>query len=310
MPLVEVKNLSKYYKKNGVTTCAVANASFCIYRGETLGVVGESGCGKTTLGKLLLKLEQSDEGVITFSKQAITDFSFKQMRQIRQNMQMIFQASADAFNPYFTVEQIIAEPLINYKHLTRQGRQQLISKTLELVGLDSSFLSRHSDALSGGQKQRIGIARALVLEPEFVVCDEIVSSIDFALKQQILTLINTLKKTLQLTYLFISHDISAINFVSDRIIVMYLGHIVEVIPKMDNRVQHPYSQTLLSTVLPTHPSQRTPFKQQIYTDAPKTLTGCPYYHRCVNRQDICKQQTPSLIEIASDHWVACHQIIN
>lgn len=308
MPLIEVKNLSKYYKKKGVTTCAVANASFSIYRGETLGVVGESGCGKTTLGKLLLKLEQSDEGAILFSQKEITHYSFKQMRQIRQNMQMIFQASADAFNPYFTVEQIIAEPLINYKKMTRQARQQLICEILTLVGLDSSFLSRHSDALSGGQKQRVGIARALILNPEFVVCDEIVSSIDFALKQQILTLINTLKKTLKLTYLFISHDISAVNFVSDRIIVMYLGHIVEVVPTMDNRVQHPYSQALLSAVLPTHPTKKVPFKQQVYIDSPKEQLGCPYYHRCLKKEEICQKQRPSLVEVASGHWIACHQI--
>lgn len=308
MPLVEVNNLSKYYRKNGITTCAVADISFCIHRGETLGVVGESGCGKTTLGKLLLKLEQSDNGNILFAHKEITHFSFNQMRQIRQNMQMIFQASADAFNPYFTVEQIIAEPLINYQEITRQERQQAICHMLELVGLDGTFLSRRSDALSGGQKQRVGIARALILQPEFVVCDEIVSSVDFALKQQILTLINRLKKTLKLTYLFISHDISAVNFVSDRIIVMYLGHIVEVIPKMDNHVQHPYSQTLLCAVLPIHPAQKIPFKQLMHHETPKAHSGCIYYHRCLKRAEICKKQAPPMVQISQYHWIACHKI--
>lgn len=195
--LIEVNGLSKAYGRKKPPIYAVYHASFTIRKGETLGLVGESGCGKSTLGRLLLRLEKPTKGTIRFKNQDITDFSFGQMRKIRSSMQMIFQGSSNAFHPYFTVRQIIGELLQNYHKMHKAEQEQRVVTMLERVGLDESYPGRYSHELSGGQRQRVGIARALILEPEFVVCDEAVSSIDFALKKQILKLLVDLKKRME-----------------------------------------------------------------------------------------------------------------
>ena len=200
--IIKVNGLSKAYSREKPPVYAVYHAEFAIRKGETLGLVGESGCGKSTLGRLLLRLEKPTKGTICFKNQDITDFSFGQMQKIRSSMQMIFQGSSNAFNPYYTVRQIIGEPLQNYHKMHGAEQEQCIVSMLERVGLDGSYLRRYSHELSGGQRQRVGIARALILEPEFVVCDEAVSSIDFALKKQILKLLVDLKKKNGTTYLF------------------------------------------------------------------------------------------------------------
>jgi len=309
MNLFEIKGLYKcYQKKAKPKVYAVYNVNLNIKKGEVLGLVGESGCGKTTLGKMLLKLEQPTRGRILFHEQDITDYSFPQMRKIRNNMQMTFQGSANAFNPYFTVEQIIGEPLHNYSTESQGEQEKKIVDMLEKVGLSKTYLTRYSHEMSGGQRQRVGIARALILHPEFVVCDEAVSSIDYALKNQILTLLTGLKEQFGLTYLFISHDISAVNKICDRVVVMYLGNIVEIIPRINDKAEHPYTKALLAATLIPDPKKRRKntilFREGEELKIPEK--GCVFQNRCLYTQEICKTEQPALMSKHDRHDVACH----
>lgn len=309
MNLFEIKNLYKCYsKKEKPKVYAVHNTNLTIKKGEILGLVGESGCGKSTLGKMLLKLEQPSKGRILFKQQDITDYSFNQMRKIRNNMQMIFQGSTNAFNPYFTVEQIIGEPLNNYSQESTGEKKDKVISMLEQVGLNPTYLTRYGHEMSGGQRQRVGIARALILNPEFVVCDEAVSSIDYAMKNQILTLLTDLKQQFGLTYLFISHDIAAVNKICDRVVVMYLGNIVEIISNINDNVQHPYSQALLAATLIPDPKKRE--KKKVLFKDTEELTiprqGCVFQNRCLYTQEVCTAEQPALVQRTKDHYVACH----
>ncbi len=309
MNLFEINSLYKCYnKKEKPKVYAVYDLNLTIKKGETLGLVGESGCGKSTLGKMLLKLEQPTRGSIIFKQQDITHYSFNQMRQIRNSMQMIFQGNANAFNPYFTVEQIIREPLDNYSQETRGEKQAKIIAMLTKVGLNETYLTRRGHEMSGGQKQRIGIARALILNPEFVVCDEAVSSIDYALKHQILTLLTDLKQQFGLTYLFISHDIAAVNKICDRVIVMYLGNIVEIIPSINDQAQHPYTKALLAATLIPDPRRREKnrvlFKEAEEIKIP--AKGCVFQNRCLYAQQVCTREQPALVSQDNAHYIACH----
>lgn len=309
MNLFEIKNLYKCYnKKEKPKVYAVHNTNLTIKKGEILGLVGESGCGKSTLGKMLLKLEQPSKGRILFKQQDITDYSFNQMRKIRNNMQMIFQGSTNAFNPYFTVEQIISEPLNNYSQESIEKKRDKVISMLEKVGLNQTYLTRYGHEMSGGQRQRVGIARALILNPEFVVCDEAVSSIDYAMKNQILTLLTDLKQQFGLTYLFISHDIAAVNKICDRVVVMYLGNIVEIIANINDKVQHPYSQALLAATLIPDPKKRE--KKMVLFKDTEELTipgqGCIFQNRCLYTQEVCTTEQPALMQRTKEHYVACH----
>lgn len=306
--IIEVAGLSKAYGREKPPIYAVYHASFTIRRGETLGLVGESGCGKSTLGRLLLRLEKPTKGTIYFQNQDITDFSFGQMQKIRSSMQMIFQGSSNAFNPYYTLRQIIGEPLQNYHKGHGAGQERCIVSMLEHVGLDGSYLGRYSHELSGGQRQRVGIARALILEPEFVVCDEAVSSIDFALKKQILKLLVDLKKKNGTTYLFISHDMAAVKAVCDRIMVMYLGNILEILPSANAEVIHPYTQALMAATLEPDPTVRREKKVLFKEDGAQTIpkAGCVFQSRCLYARDKCTCQRPELEEVSDGHFVACH----
>lgn len=220
---LEADSLSKcYHSKVKKPIYAVNQVSFSIRQGETLGLVGESGCGKSTLGKLLLNLEQPSDGQVRFCGEEISSYSFRRMRPIRKDMQMVFQNSAHSFNPYLTVKQIIQEPLDNFGRYTKEEKHQKVVEILDKVGLDESYQFRYSGELSGGQRQRVGIARAFVLNPKFVVCDEAVSALDYAVRNKILNLLTDLKEEQQSTYLFISHDLSAVRQVCDRVIVMYM----------------------------------------------------------------------------------------
>lgn len=309
MNLFEIKGLHKCYNEKAKPQIhAVYNVSLNIKRGEILGLVGESGCGKSTLGKILLKLERPSKGRILFKGQDITDYSFAQMRQIRNSMQMIFQGTANAFNPYFTVRQIISEPLNNYSRESPQEKEKKIIAMLEKVGLNKTYLSRYSREMSGGQRQRIGIARALILNPEFVVCDEAVSSIDYALKNQILMLLTDLKQQFGLTYLFISHDISAVNKLCGRVVVMYLGNVVEIIPSINDQVQHPYTKALLAATLVPDPQKRG--KNRVLLREGEELKipekGCVFQNRCLYTQTICQTEQPILAAKDAEHYIACH----
>lgn len=310
MNIVEVNGLSKAYGRKKPKIYAVHNVSFSIHKGEILGLVGESGCGKSTLGRLLLRLENPTKGAICFDGQDITNFSFGEMRKIRNRMQMIFQGSSNAFNPYYTVRQIISEPLQNYRKMNASERDDCIVSMLEMVGLDCSYMERYSHELSGGQRQRVGIARALILEPDFVVCDEAVSSIDFALKKQILKILADLKKKNGYTYLFISHDMTAVNAVCDRVMVMYLGNIMEILPHTDTKAMHPYTQALMAATLEPDPcirrEKKVLFKESGELTIPKS--GCVFQSRCLYTQEKCMCQCPELREINDGHLVACHYI--
>ncbi|MEN6564910.1 MAG: ABC transporter ATP-binding protein [Veillonellales bacterium] len=307
--LFEIKGLCKCYNNKATPKVyAVNNINLTIKKGEILGLVGESGCGKSTLGKMLLKLEQPSKGRIIFNQQDITEYSFNQMRKIRNKMQMIFQGNANAFNPYFTVEQIISEPLNNYNWETKAKKRERIIAMLEKVGLNQTYLTRYCHEMSGGQRQRVGIARALILNPEFVVCDEAVSSIDYAMKSQILTLLTDLKRQFGLTYLFISHDIATVNKLCDRVVVMYLGNIVEMIPSVNNKVQHPYTKALLAATLIPNPRQRVK-KRVLFKDTEELKIpekGCAFQNRCLYAQTVCKVEQPLLVPKNNEHYIACH----
>ncbi|EHQ91114.1 oligopeptide/dipeptide ABC transporter, ATP-binding protein [Desulfosporosinus youngiae DSM 17734] len=307
--LYEIKGVYKSYNsKEKPPVYAAFNINLTIKKGEVLGLVGESGCGKSTLAKMLLKLEQPTRGRIIFKQQDITDYSFKQMRKIRSSMQMIFQGTANAFNPYFTVEQIISEPLNNYSREAKELKKKKVVEIMERVGLNKTYLTRYGHEMSGGQRQRVGIARALILNPEFVVCDEAVSSIDYALKNQILSLLTDLKRQFGFTYLFISHDLSAVNKICDRVVVMYLGNIVEIIPHINEQVQHPYTKALLAATLIPNPHQREKnrvlFREGEGLKLPER--GCIFQNRCLYAQSICLTDQPALMSKNDEYYVACH----
>lgn len=304
--IVEVKALKKAYGKS--TNFAVYDLSLNIKEGEILGLVGESGCGKSTLGKLMLKLIKPTGGEIWFDGNNITNYSFKEMRKLRMNMQIIFQGSTNAFNPYYTVRQIMSEPLNNYTKFTNSEKDNAIISMLESVGLSAYYLDRYSGELSGGQRQRIGIARALILNPKFVVCDEVVSSIDYVLKKQILKILYDFKQKNAFTYLFISHDMSAVNAVCDRIAVMYFGNIVEIIPNINTQGIHPYTIALLNATLESDPTAKKE-KKVLFKEAgefTRPQKGCVFQSRCLYARDICKLQSPQLLERSDGHFIACH----
>ena len=308
--IIEVAGLSKAYGREKPPIYAVYHASFTIRRGETLGLVGESGCGKSTLGRLLLRLEKPTKGTIYFKNQDITDFSFGQMQKIRSSMQMIFQGSSNAFNPYYTVRQIIGEPLQNYHKVHGADQERCIVAMLEHVGLDGSYLGRYSHELSGGQRQRVGIARALILEPEFVVCDEPVSALDVSIQAQIINLLRELQEKRNLTYLFISHDLSVVEHISDTVGVMYLGGLVETGKTEDifAKPLHPYTQALFSAIPmpdPDYKKERIILKGDIPSPA-NPPAGCKFHTRCEKCMEICKKEDPKARDMGNGHVVKCH----
>lgn len=308
MNIYEVDGLGKTYEKGAARNYAVYNVGLTIQKGEILGLVGESGCGKSTLGRLLLRLERPTRGKIRFNGTDITNYSFREMKGIRQNMQMVFQGSSNSFNPYFTVRQIVREPLDNYFPLSNAELNEKICAMLERVGLGGEYLDRTSSELSGGQRQRVGIARALVMNPEFVVCDEAVSSVDYGLKKQILALLLDLKRKSAFTYLFISHDIAAVKAICDRVAVMYLGNIVEILPQADSEALHPYTQALLAAMLVPDPEIKNE-KKVLFREGGKLKVpqrGCVFQSRCLYCREKCLAERPRLLEISNGHKVACH----
>lgn len=306
--IVEVKSLYKSYTTGRPASNAVHDLDLSIREGEILGLVGESGCGKSTLGKLMLKLVSPTKGEIWFDGKNITNYSFREMRKIRRNMQIVFQGNSNAFNPYYTVRQIISEPLSNFTRYSKAEKEGAIAAALESVGLGTEHLDRYSGELSGGQRQRIGIARALILDPKFVVCDEAVSSVDYVMKTQILKLLHQLKQENGFTYLFISHDMAAVKALCDRVAVMYLGNLVELLPAADAPATHPYTQALLAATLSADPTvkqeKKLLFNETGDFSCPKQ--GCVFQGRCLYTRDRCRRESPKLAEISDGHFVACH----
>ena len=289
---------------------AVDSVDLTIYEGETIGVVGESGCGKSTLGRCILQLIRPTAGNVLYRGEDITKLNKEQMRQMRRKMQLIFQDPYASLNPRMTVLELIMAPLEAFGIGTMEERVQRVKEIMELVGMPENMMNRYPHEFSGGQRQRIVIARALVLNPDFVVCDEPVSALDVSVRAQVLNLIQELKKKKHLTYMFISHDLSVVKYISDRIAVMYLGRIVEIAEKNElyNNPQHPYTKALLSAI--PIPDVDNKMKREILTgDVPSPLnppSGCYFHTRCKYATERCKTECPVLHDVGNGHMVACH----
>ena len=312
--ILEVQNLKKYFPvKSGfkkLTLKAVDGVSFTINRGETLGLVGESGCGKTTVGRTLLQLYKPTDGKVIFEGQEVTE---KNINEMRKKMQMVFQDPYSSLNPRMTVEDIIGEPLDVHKlYTSRSERREKILRLMELVGLNAEHATRYAHEFSGGQRQRIGIARALAVNPDFIVCDEPVSALDVSIQAQIINMFEELQAKLGLSYLFIAHDLLVVQHISKRIAVMYLGKLVEIgdADEVCNSPIHPYSISLLSAVpIPDPKLERSRHRIVLEGDVPSPLAmpeGCPFRTRCKYATEKCAKEMPPLTDRGNGHFAACH----
>lgn len=309
--ILEVKNLKKYFKTSRGMLHAVDDINFTIERGKTLGLVGESGCGKSTTGRVILRLIEPTDGEVIFEGKDVTKLSKREMRHMRKDMQIIFQDPFSSLDPKKTVSQIIAEPIRENRIL--RGKHAIEDRVLELmdtVGLAERYINTYPHELDGGRRQRIGIARALAMEPKLIICDEPVSALDVSIQAQILNLLKELQEKLGLTYIFITHDLSVVNHFSDDIAVMYLGQIVEKAPAeelFENPI-HPYTQALLSAIpIPElgHRRERVKLKGEI-TSPIEPPAECRFLKRCLECNDsICRGNAPKLIEVSENHFVAC-----
>ncbi|ARK22003.1 peptide ABC transporter substrate-binding protein [Sporosarcina sp. P26b] len=319
--LLEVKNLKKHFEvpdglRSKKTLKAVDGIDFTVIEGETLGIVGESGCGKSTTGNLLIHLLEKTEGTIVFNGQDMDSLNTEQFRKMRADIQMIFQDPFSSLNPRMRVNDIIAEPLKTHKKLSRKQLRDEVYQLMDAVGLDRSYARRYPHEFSGGQRQRIGIARAIALRPKLIICDEPVSALDVSIQAQVLNLLISLQKEFNLTFIFIAHGLPAVKYISDRIAVMYLGKIVEITTKdkLFNRPMHPYTVSLVSAVpLPDPFSRDTRERIILEGDMPSNVdlpSGCRFHTRCPFAQDKCKVDEPALIERETNHLVACHFPLN
>ncbi len=315
--LLKVNQVKKYFpikkslfsKPSGYVK-AVDNVSFSVLKGETFGLVGESGCGKSTLSRVIMRLIEADSGEILFEDQNILDLKGSRLRQHRKSMQMVFQKPFESLNPRMTVGQIIGAPFEIHGVAKGTEKEKRVKELLEMVGLSSQYINRYPHEFSGGQRQRIGIARAIALNPKLIVCDEAVSALDVSIQSQILNLLNELQKEFNLTYLFISHNLSVVNYISNRIAVMYLGRIVEIADahELYANPKHPYTQALLSAI----PMPDPDFKKErivLTGDVPSPVNppkGCRFCTRCADVMPICHEVEPEFIDVNKKHAVACH----
>lgn len=315
--MLEVKDLKKYFDVRAGQLHAVDGVSFKIEEGQTLGIVGESGCGKSTLGRTIMHLHDSTGGQILFKGRDITRLDRAQLSQLRHEIQFIFQDPFSSLNPRMTVFQTIAEPLIIANKRSKENRissaviEQKVYDMMDTVGLARRLVNTYPHELDGGRRQRIGIARALIMEPDFVICDEPVSALDVSIQAQVINLLHDLQKELDLTYLFISHDLSVVEYISDKVAVMYLGRMVEYAPTkaLFGHPLHPYTESLLSAVPvadPTVQNERIPLEGEIPNPA-NPPTGCYFHTRCRFCTQKCREQAPDYVELEPDHFVACHR---
>jgi len=320
--LLRVDNLVKHFPiKRGIiiqktigAVHAVDGVSFNIHKSETLGLVGESGCGKSTTGRTILQLYRPTSGHVYYNDVDLASIEGEELRLMRRKMQMIFQDPYASLNPRMTVGEIIGEPLVIHKLADRKQTQERVEHLLELVGLNAKFYNRFPHEFSGGQRQRIGVARALALNPDLIVCDEPISALDVSIQAQVVNLLEDLQKEFNLTYLFIAHDLSMVRHISDRVAVMYLGVIMELTDRTElyNNPLHPYSQALLSAVPIPDPLIEEKRKRTILKgDVPSPVnppSGCRFRTRCPIAAEICKEAKPEFREIKPGHFVACHLV--
>lgn len=313
-PLISARNIKKHFDVGEGLLKAVDGLTFDIYPGETFGLVGESGCGKSTAGRTIIRLYDPTDGELYFNGKNIYELSRREMQEVRRDFQMIFQDPYASLNPRMTVEEIVAEPLeIHgiYKH--HKDRHKRVIELLELVGLNDEHANRFPHEFSGGQRQRIGIARALALNPKFIVCDEPISALDVSIQAQVVNLLKELQEELGLTYMFIAHDLSMVRYISDRVGVMYLGHMMELAnsEELYLRPSHPYTRALLSAIpIPDPEIQRKRQRIMLEGDVPSPINpkpGCRFVDRCQYAIPICREVTPIFEELRPDHFVACHR---
>lgn len=310
--LLEVKNLKKYFHVSGGILKAVDDVSFTIKKGETLGLVGESGCGKSTTGRTIIGLYEPTAGEIIFDGERVTHLNYEGRKKFARRAQIIFQDPYASLNPRMTVGDIIGEGIDIHELYTGKERMERIYQLLEMVGLNREHANRFPHEFSGGQRQRIGIARAMAIEPDFIIADEPISALDVSIQAQIVNLLMNLQQEKGLTYLFIAHDLSMVRHISDNVAVMYLGMIVEMTSSAElySNPLHPYTQALLSAVpIPDPNVERKRERIILEGDVPSPInppTGCRFRTRCKYAMDICKEQTPPLKEVGSGHFVACH----
>ena len=318
-PLVSVTDLEKHFPIRGGllrrqvgAVKAVDGVSFEIYRGETLGLVGESGSGKSTIGRVMLQLDHATAGTVTFDDIDLTTISGEKLRKVRPRMQMVFQDPHASLNPRMTVASIIGEPLKEHRAAKGAERRERIEELLRLVGLEPTHANRYPHEFSGGQRQRIGIARAIALNPEFIVCDEPIAALDVSIQSQVVNLLENLQTHLGLTYLFISHDLSMVRHIADRVAVLYLGKIMEMadVETIYTDPKHPYTKALLSAVPVPDPEVESTRKRIILEgDIPSPADpppGCPFNTRCPVAQDRCVTEVPEWRQLPGGQWVACH----
>lgn len=309
-PLLQIKNLKKYYDVNGQMLKAVDGVTIDLFAGETIGLVGESGCGKSTVGRTIIRLEEPTAGEVVYNGRTLFSLSGRERMRWRREMQMIFQDPYASLNPRMTIEDIVGEPLVIHQVCRGKEKRERIQQLLELVGLQREHMQRFPHEFSGGQRQRIGIARALALNPKFIVCDEPTAALDVSIQAQVVNLLKELQAKLGLTYLFISHDLAIVNYISDRVLVMYLGHMIELADREELYKQplHPYTKALLSAIPIPDPDVK---RERIVLkgDVPSPIdppSGCVFRTRCPEAMTICAQMKPVWHEVKRNHFTACH----
>lgn len=316
-PLLVVENLNKHFllhkalkQENAVYVKAVNNVSFSVKEGETLGIVGESGCGKSTLGRTLIKLLEPTSGTVFFEGKNISTYGKHELRILRERMQYIFQDPCSSMNPKMTIRDIVSEPLENFrKDMSSSEREERVAELLQLVGLSREAMTRYPHEFSGGQRQRIVIARGIALNPRLLICDESVSALDVSVQAQIINLLQELKQKLSLTYLFISHDLRVVKFISDRIMVLYLGEVMEIAPSsaLFENPRHPYTQSLIGSISKGDPRSRAE-RHILEGEIPNPMNapkGCPFSSRCPVVMERCHSEKPQLQSVGNDHVAAC-----